>query len=181
MSVPMLPPTTCRLLCAGAVSTQCQPDQIVSSLYQLVSSWLTLQSDKVTFSSDFSSLRKWLFGCFWIRSRIRAFNKLSEAELLLDLSQYIILFALHQFSSSHLHYKLKSNKVPLDLPLDRTRFLLIAQESDLIFAVCAYGMERKARTALTLWSLQSLSTSCGLLKWPTQGHLWPKSFAKSIF
>ena len=54
---------------------------------------------------------KWLFGSFRIRSRIRAFNKLSEAEQLMDLSQYIILFALHQLSV---------------LPLDRTRFLLIA-------------------------------------------------------
>ena len=44
-------------------------------------------------------LEKWFFGCFWIRSGIRAFYKLSETEQLfkLDLSQYIIiLLALPQ-------------------------------------------------------------------------------------
>ena len=39
---------------------------------------------------------------------------------------YIILFALHQFSSSNLHYKLESMKGQSDLPLDKTRFLLTA-------------------------------------------------------
>ena len=56
--------------------------------------------------------RKWLFGCFWIRSRIRACKKLPEAEQLLDLCQYIIFFALHQFSCSNSHYKLESMEVP---------------------------------------------------------------------
>ena len=47
---------------------------------------------------------------------IRAGNKLPEAEQLLDLYHYIILFALPQFSSSYSHYKLKSMKGQSDLP-----------------------------------------------------------------
>ena len=72
---------------------------------------------------------KWLFGCLsgWLRSKIRAHNKLSEdlEEQLLALFQYIYLFALYQSSSSNSHYKLQSTKVLSDLCLDKTRFLVI--------------------------------------------------------
>ena len=119
------------------------------------------------------SLReKWLFGYFWIisTSRIRAFNKLSEALQLLDsgLSQYIILVALHQSSSSNSHCKLKSMKVPSDLPLDRTIFLLIAHREWPNF--CSQRLWNGKGRPEKLWSLQSLSTSCGLLRWPPQGQ-----------
>ena len=46
-----------------------------------------------------------------------------QAEKLLGLFPYIILFGLYQSSSSNSHYKLKSTKVPSDLCLDKTRFL----------------------------------------------------------
>ena len=85
---------------------------------------LSLPSDKVTLSSD--SSRKWIFGCLLGRPRIRAHNKLSEAEKLLDLSQYIFLFTIHQSSSSNLHCKLKLRKVVSDLNLDMPSFLVNA-------------------------------------------------------
>ena len=79
-------------------------------------------------------------GCFWLRSRIRlgAHNKLCEAEQLLVLFQFNLLFALKLYQSSlassnlHCHCtKLKSMKVlaASDLCLDKanlTRFLVIA-------------------------------------------------------
>ena len=43
---------------------------------------------------------KWYFGCLWLRSRISAHNKLSEAEQLLGLFQFNLLFALYQSSNS---------------------------------------------------------------------------------
>ena len=66
------------------------------------------------------------FGYLWLRSRIRAHNKPSEAEQLLGLFQCNFLFALYQSSSSNWHCELKSTKVPVDLCLDKTRFLVIA-------------------------------------------------------
>ena len=128
-SVPMLPPTTCsagRRRSVNSVSTSINQYQLeVPS--QLVSSWPILQSEEGhLFRWTWIFETKWLFGCFWIRSRIGSFNKLSEALQFLGLSQYIILFALHQSSSSNSHYKLESMKVQSDLPLERTRFLLIS-------------------------------------------------------
>ena len=51
-----------------------------------------------------SDLFKWIRliiknGCPWIRSSIRAHKTLSEEEQLLGLFQYILLFALYQYSS----------------------------------------------------------------------------------
>ena len=60
-----------------------------------------VQVTKVTLKNGFSS-----FGCFPVlcRSRIRAHNKLTEAEKLLVLSQHIFLYTIvYQFSSSNLH------------------------------------------------------------------------------
>ena len=62
----------------------------------------------------------------WLRTRIRAHNKLSEAKQLLGLFQFNMLFALYQSSSSNSHYKLKSMKVTEDLCLDNATFLVIA-------------------------------------------------------
>ena len=53
---------------------------------------------------------KWLFGCLWLRYRIRTHNKPSQVGQLLGLFPCIILFGLYQSSSSNLHYKLKSTK-----------------------------------------------------------------------
>ena len=71
------------------VSTQCQlVSRSINSVSQW-SSWLSLPSDK-------GHIVKWLFKkmAFW---RIRAHNKRSEAEKVLDLShwQYIFLFTCH--------------------------------------------------------------------------------------
>ena len=102
--------------------------QLSVNLYLLVSTSIKLavfsKCQKVAFSSD-SSINMFCFGCLWLRSRIRAHNKLSEAKQLLGLFQYIVLLSLYQSSSSCLHYKLKLTKAPLDLCLDKTRLLVI--------------------------------------------------------
>ena len=102
----MLSSTTCL---APAVSTQRQP---VSSLYQPVSS--CINQYQVTLQSDRSHLFKWLFkkNGFLAVSGSDLGLELPEAEQLLDLCQYIIFFALHQFSCSNSHYKLESMEVP---------------------------------------------------------------------
>ena len=100
----------------------CETELVATSIKLPVSStW-----QKITFSSDY--LRKMAFCCLWHTSRTRAHNKLSEAEQLfkLFLFQYIVLLALHQSSCLNSHCKLKSTKVPVDLCLDKARFLVIA-------------------------------------------------------
>ena len=62
----------------------------------------------------------------WLRSRIRAYNKLSQVEQLLGLFQFNLLLAMYQSSSSNLHCKPKSPEVTEDLCLDKARFLVIA-------------------------------------------------------
>ena len=57
------------------------------------------------------------------RSQVRAHNRLSEAEKLLDLSQYIFIFATHQSSSSEIN---ESPTRLADLCLDKPRFLVNA-------------------------------------------------------
>ena len=139
---------------------------------------------KVTFSSWSDSSRKMAFCCFWIRSRIRACgNKPSEAEQLLDLFQYIILFALHQFSSSNLHYKASISwslagldERPVsesDRPLDKTRFLslLTAHREWPNFSSWCFKLWNGKGRPEKLCSLQSLSTSSGLLRWLPQGQV----------
>ena len=142
--------------------------QLVSSLCKLVKLADSSKWQKSPF--QVTRLEKWLFGCFWIRSRIGAFNKLSETEQLLDLSQYFkfILFVLHQFSSSNLNFKLETMKVPWELPLDRTEFLLTTHREWTKF--CSYRLWNGKGRPGKLWSLQSLSTSFGLLRWPPQGQ-----------
>ena len=96
-------------------TVQCQLSANVNQ-YQLVSTSIKLvvssECQKVTFSS--TPQEKWLFGCLWLRPRIRAHYKPSvlEAEQLLGLFQYIFLLFLYQFPSSNLGYKLKSKKAP---------------------------------------------------------------------
>ena len=156
----MPPPATCWA--RNSVST-------VTIMWLYVSSCLPLQSVKKSpfrqISSD--SSRKWILGCLWLRSRITAHNKLSEAGQLLGLFQYIYLFALYQRSSSNLHYKLKSTNFQSDLRLDKTRFLVIYHREwpSLCSLLLLNGKERPVKTSC----LVSLSTFSGLLWWPPKG------------
>ena len=61
--------------------------------------------------------KKWLFGRLWLRSRSRAHIKLSEAEKLLDMSQYIALQVYHVLILELIVFALlaKSMKVQLDM------------------------------------------------------------------
>ena len=103
--------------------------QLSVNYYQLISTCINLYQVvclvKVSKSRPFlvTLQEKWLFGGLWLRSRIRAQNKLSEAKL--RLFEYIYLSALFQSSSSNSHSKLKLTKVLSDLRLDRTKFLVI--------------------------------------------------------
>ena len=72
--------------------------QLFVICYCLVSSLLSLkcQCDKGHhFKWLFKKNARGFYGSFWHRSRIRAHKKLSEAEQLSGLFQYIFLFALH--------------------------------------------------------------------------------------
>ena len=87
-SVPMPPPITCWVPAqSSSVSTLCQlVPSIVSSQCQVgCLLQLTKSPCQVTLQG------KWLFGCLWCRSRIRAHNKLSEAEKLLDKKKLLDL------------------------------------------------------------------------------------------
>ena len=113
----MPPPTTCwSPVQTSPVSTQCQSFQA------------TLRA-------------KWLFGRLWLRSRIRAHNKLSETVQLLGLFQCNLLFALYQFSNSNWHCKLKLMKVTADQCQDFW--------SDL-FAVSSYGQGKEGQKSFGL-------------------------------
>ena len=139
------PPPAGRRRIVNSVSTSI----IVSTSIKFISTSIKLADSSKWQKSRFQVClqEKWLFGCFWIRSRIRAFNKLSEAEQLLDLSQYIFLFALHhifalhQFSSSIWHCKLVTG-------------------SDLVFAVSAYRMGTEVQKHYGLSRACLLPVSC---------------------
>ena len=127
-----------------------------------------LHSTRRKHSIDHLTLQeKWPFACLWFRSRIRAHYKHSKAEKLLDLSQYIFLW--HQFSSSHLHFKLTTMKVLSDLSLDKPsfQFLVIAHMKQQTF--CSQLLWNGKERLELLRPLLSLSASCGWLGWLSQG------------
>ena len=136
MSVPMLPPTTCW------AEAQCQ---LRVNQYQLVSTWRTLQSDK-------SQLFKRIFeknGFLAVSGSDLGLKLVTSFLRLVSLSQCIILFALHQFSSSTSHYKLELMKGLLDLSLvllwTTQDFCSPLTGSDLIFAVSTYEMGKEGQ------------------------------------
>ena len=121
-----------KLCRVNSVSTQSQQ---VSTSINSKSSWLSLSSDK-------SHLGKLLFKkhCFLAVCGADLGSELTISSLrqkkLLDLSQYIFLFSMHQSSSSKTHCKLKSmkfRKVLSDLSLDNPSFLVIAHMKQQIF------------------------------------------------
>ena len=80
----MLPPTTWLMQEKSTSVSLVNQCKVITNQCQPVSSWRSLQRvQKTPFSID--SSRKMEFGCLWLRSRIRAHNKLSEAKQLLGL------------------------------------------------------------------------------------------------
>ena len=168
----MLPPSTCW------APVQCQLSvnqyQLVSSLYQPVSSWQALQSDK-------SHLFKWLF-------EKNGFLAVSGSNLGLEL----VTSSLRQnsswtcvstsFSLPCINFQALIRTISWNRWKAIRTCLWTRQDlcspltgSDLIFAVSAYGMG-KGRPE-KLWSHRSLSTSwLAKLATPRMGHQWPKCF-----
>ena len=154
-------------------STQCQPwynfDTIWYSSIKLADSSKSRVGQKKWQKSPFQwqkspfqvTLReKWLFGCFWIRSsRIRACNKLPEAEQLLDLCQYIILFALH-FQALICTISWNQWKAIWTCLWTRQVFCSQLTGSDLIFAVSAYGMGKEGQKSSGLTRACLLPVAC---------------------
>ena len=157
-----------------SVSTQCQ---FASTSINSASSWLPLPSDK-------SHLDKWLLkenGCLavcatlWCRSQIRAHSKLSEAEKLLDVSQYIFLFTMYQSSSSDLHFERKSVLSFLTWVGTIQVFFLLLSWSNKHFAGSAYGIGKECQKSSGLSLACPLPVACkdGNPKdWPA----WAKMF-----
>ena len=142
------------------------------------SSVFRLQCQKVSAKNLAKShLFKWLFkknGILAVSSsdlglELTTLNKLSKEEQLLGLFQFNLLFALYQSSSSNSYCKLKLTKVPLDLCLDKARFLVIAHGKQP--TLCSWHSWKGKGRPENLRPLVSLSTF-GLLWWPPQGH-WP--------
>ena len=131
----------------------------IINMYQRDQVGSLFQVSKVTLQE------KWLFGCLWLRSRIRAHNKRSEAEQLLSLFQYIFLFARYRFPSKNAQCKLNSMKVSAELCLDRTNFLVVAHRKQPIFAFSTHGTGKEGQKSSGL----SLSTFSGFLWWLPQG------------
>ena len=177
--MPIPPPTTCRapaqsssvsLSVRSQLSVNWHQLRLVSTNYSLVSMCIKLSASskcqKVAFSSDIS--RKMTFWLslslrLWLRSRIRAHSKLSEAKQLLGLCQYIYIFALYQPLSSNSHYKLKLTEIPSesDLCLDKTNFYHRKWPT-----LCSQHLSNGKERPQKPWSLVSLSTFSGL---PLQG------------
>ena len=108
--------TTHHLLgCSGrwCKAAQCQLVSTSINLYQLVSTCINSSASLSVKKSPFrvTLQEKCFYCCLWLKSRIRAHDKLPEAEQVLGLFQYIYLFALYQPSSSNLHYQMKKTKV----------------------------------------------------------------------
>ena len=143
--------------------------------------WI-VETFKLNIEKQWPTLRVFLpwsprhfFGCLWFRSRIIAHNKLTVA-----LRQNSSWATLHQSlssnlhcklkSSSILHCKLKSTKVPVDLCLDKARFLIMAHRKQL--TLCSERFmkwERNARKGeASEPPLVSLSNFSGLLWYPPQ-------------
>ena len=114
--------TTHHLVGAGAKQFLASVNSVPTQ-YQLVSSRLRVKKSpfRVTLQE------KWHFGCLWLRSRIRAHNKLSEVEQLLGLLQLALCpVSIRVLNvTSNLHCKLKSTKVTAYLCLDKARFFVI--------------------------------------------------------
>ena len=99
---------------------------------------------------------KWLLGCLWCRSQIRAHNKLSEVEKHLDLSQYIFLFTLHQSSSSSRNpWNSRQTWV-----WTSQVFLSLLTWSHKIFAVRAYGTGKEGQKGSGLSLACLLPVAC---------------------
>ena len=124
---------------------RCSRTVVVIKLRQTSAFWLSSRQSVKKSPFRVTLQEKWHFGCLWLRSRIRAHNKLSEAEQLLGLFQLNLLFALYQSSSSHSHCQLKSTKVSLDLCLTRPDFL--SQEATYSLQLALMKWERKAQVS----------------------------------
>ena len=154
----------------------------VSTQYQLVSTsinwyqdgwhWLSLQSHSVKKSPFLVILQeKWLFGCLWLRPRIRTHNNFNLSEAKQPFGPVSVnLLALYQSSCSNSHSKMKSMKVPqghrpADLCLDKTRFLFTAEVTYSLQSALWNGKGRPSK----LVALVSLSTLSSMQWWPPQG------------
>ena len=111
--VPMPPQTTCWTPeQSHKVSTQCH---LVLTSMNSVSSWLSVPKFQMT---------KDLVKCLFKKNGFLAVcgsdqgSELTTNSLRQELSQYILLFNMHQSSSSNLHSKLKSMRIFSDLSLD---------------------------------------------------------------
>ena len=102
---------------------------------------------------------KWFFGYRWLRSGIRAQNKLSEAEQLLGLFQCNLLFALYQSSSLNSHSKPEINEGCTWTSQDFSSWLA---GSNLLCAVSAYGMGKEGQksSGLSLACPRLLLVTC---------------------
>ena len=116
VSVPMPPPSTdllgrCRRKTVQSLSVHSVSTSII--WYTLVSNQLSLQSVK---KSPFrvTIQEKLLFGCLWLRSRIRQ-ALWGRTALQVRLFQYIFLFALYQSLSSNSRSSGMANRIRIVL------------------------------------------------------------------
>ena len=105
------------------------------------SSWLSLPIDKKS-SCQVTLQEKWLFGCLWCRSRIRAHNKLWGKIALGPVSAHLSLYS----SSSHLDCKLKSTTWVWTSQVSLSLIAHMKQQS-LQLALMEWKLERMARKA----------------------------------
>ena len=101
---------------------------------------------------------KWSFGCLKSRSWIRTGRELSQARRLLNQSQHIICFLLHQSASSESLCRPKSTNVPSDMCSDLASFLTTNHKKLPLFAdICIGTGEKKTLIYVVLSCLHSVA------------------------